>query len=49
MADSFTALYVAYSVVWAGVFAYLLYLYVRQRSIDRDLKSLKEELHGRAR
>ncbi len=49
MSDSFTALYVAYSFVWAGLVAYLGYLFVRQRRIDRDIKSLKEELskHGK--
>lgn len=48
MADPFMAVYVAYSIVWAGVFAFVLYMYMRQRSINRDLRALKEELHGRA-
>ena len=49
MANSWTALYVAYSIVWIGVFVYLLYIHMKQRNIDRDLKSLKEEVarHGK--
>ena len=49
MSDSFTALYLAYSVVWAGLFAYLGYMFLRQRRIERDIKSLKEEVsrHGK--
>jgi CcmD family protein len=44
MEGSFGALYIAYSIVWLGVFAYLAYMYLRQHSIDKDIKSLKEEV-----
>ncbi len=44
MSSSWTALYVAYSIVWAGLFAYLAYLFLRQRRIDREIKVLKEEI-----
>lgn len=49
MANAFTAVYVAYTIVWAGVFVYLLYLFVRQMSIKRDIGLLKQELskHGK--
>lgn len=47
MSSSFTALYLAYSIIWLGLFSYLAYLYVKQRSIDRDIKALKEEVHRR--
>lgn len=49
MSSSWTALYVAYSIVWAGVFVYMLYMHMRQRSVERDLRSLKEEVlkHGK--
>ena len=49
MSDSLLALYLAYSIVWGGLFSYLAYLFVRQRRIDRDLKSLREALehHGK--
>lgn len=48
MSNSFTALYVAYSIVWAGVFAYLVYMHIRQRTVERDIRTLKEEVrqHG---
>lgn len=48
MSNSFTAVYIAYSIVWAGVFAYLVYMYFRQRTIERDIRTLKEEVrkHG---
>jgi len=49
MADAFTALYVAYTIAWGGVFVYLLYLFMRQRSITKDIEVLKQELskHGK--
>ncbi len=49
MSDSFMALYLAYTVAWAGLFAYLGYMFLRQSRITRDIKSLKEELsrHGK--
>jgi CcmD family protein len=49
VANAFTALYIAYTIVWAGLFAYLLYLFMRQRSINRNIELLKQELsrHGK--
>lgn len=49
MANSLTALYIAYSVVWAGLFAYLLYLFIKQRSLSKNIESLRQELsrHGK--
>jgi CcmD family protein len=48
MAGSFTALYLAYSIVWVSLFSYLAYMYLRQRSVDKDIKALREEVrrHG---
>jgi CcmD family protein len=48
MSNSFTALYIAYSIVWVGVFAYLVYMHIRQRTVERDIRTLKEEVrqHG---
>ena len=42
-------MYVAYTIVWAGVFVYLLYLFMRQRSITKNIELLKQELskHGK--
>ena len=49
MASSWTALYLAYSIVWLGVFGYLTYLFIRQRKISKDILALKEEVarHGK--
>jgi len=49
MSSSWTALYVAYTIVWVGLFGYLVYLFIRQRRIDREIKILKEEVskHGK--
>ncbi len=44
MSSSWTALYVAYSIVWIGLFSYLAYLFLRQRRLDREIKVLKEEI-----
>ena len=50
MADQWTALYVAYSIVWVGIFGFLLYLSLRHRKIERDIRNLKEEVlkHGKS-
>jgi len=49
MASSWLALYLAYSIVWIGVFGYLLYVHLRQRRVERDIKTLKEAVskHGK--
>jgi len=44
MEGSFGALYIAYSIVWLGLFAYLAYMHLKQRSIEKDIRSLKEEV-----
>lgn len=44
MEGSFTALYLAYSFIWAGLFIYLTFLHFKQRRIERDLAALKEEV-----
>lgn len=48
MTSSFTALYIAYSIVWVGVFAYIVYMHLRLNSVRRDIAALKEEVkkHG---
>ncbi len=49
MSDSWMALFVAYAIVWIGLFLFLGYLFMRQRRIDRDIAVLKEEVskHGK--
>lgn len=37
-------LFAAYAVVWAGVFAYVLFLSGRQSRLRQEINSLKEEL-----
>jgi len=48
VSNSFTALYIAYSIVWVGVFAYLVYMHIRQNAVDREIRTLKEVVgkHG---
>ena len=45
--DSFDYFLAAYIVVWVVVFAYIISISVRQRSLRREIDSLKEELKGR--
>ena len=40
-------LFAAYSVIWAVVFGYVLYLYLRQRKLSRDIESLRESMDKR--
>lgn len=49
MSNSWLALYVAYSIVWLGVFAYVAYLHLRQHRVEREIKLLREEVakHGK--
>ena len=42
-----TYLFVAYSVVWAVIFLYLLYLNKRQRQLGEELKALSESTPSR--
>ncbi len=37
-------LFAAFSIVWAGVFGYVLLLFNRQRRLRREINSLKEVL-----
>jgi CcmD family protein len=39
-------LYVAYTVIWAGTFLYVLRLYNNQKKLRRELKMLKGALDG---
>jgi CcmD family protein len=45
MAD-LTFLYAAYTIVWAGVFVYMLWLHFDQLKLRKDLELLEEVLHG---
>jgi len=42
-----TELYLAYSLIWLGLMAYLVYLNWKQRKLGKDLQALKGALeHG---
>lgn len=36
------ALYIAYSIIWVGLFGYLVYLHMKQIKISNELKLLHE-------
>ena len=40
-------LFVAFAIVWALVFAYVLLLLNRQKRLRREINSLKETLKGK--
>ena len=42
--DNLSYLFAAFSVIWVGLFAYVLVLIQRQRRIRRDIDWLKETL-----
>jgi len=41
-----TYLYVAYTIIWAGLFGFAVRLYLQQRSLRRELDTLKEVVDG---
>ncbi len=36
------ALYIAYSVIWLGLFGYLVYLHMKQIKLGKELNLLEE-------
>ncbi|MEE9116165.1 MAG: CcmD family protein [Thermoplasmata archaeon] len=40
-------LYIAYTVIWLGVFGYMLYLHLRQQRLLKDVKNLEGVLSER--
>ncbi len=40
-------LYIAYTVIWLGVFGYMLYLHLRQQRLLKDVKNLEGMLSER--
>jgi len=40
-------LFAAFAVTWAGFFAYVLYLWFRQRELRRELRALRKALEER--
>jgi CcmD family protein len=42
-------LYAAYTIVWAGVFLYCLYLALQLRGIEKEMSALKEVVDARGK
>jgi len=42
-------LYIAYTVIWLGVFGYMVYLHLRQKRLLRDVRNLEGMLGGQGR
>jgi CcmD family protein len=42
MMGELEALYIAYSVIWLGLFGYLVYLHMKQVKLANELKLLEE-------
>ena len=40
-------LFAAFTVIWAAVFGYVLFVFNRQRRLRREIDSLKEVLKGK--
>jgi CcmD family protein len=40
--ESLTALYVAYTIIWAGLLGYMAYIHVKQSKLAKDLSLLEE-------
>lgn len=40
-------LYIAYTVIWLGVFGYMLYLHLKQQRLLKDVKNLEGMLSDR--
>ena len=44
--DDIVFLYLAYSVIWIGLFLYIFKIYLDQRRMSREIKVLKEVVDG---
>ena len=44
MDDNLAYLFAAFSVIWVGLFAYVLVLFRQQKRIRQDIEQLKETL-----
>ena len=40
-------LFAAFTIIWALVFGYILFLFNKQRKLRREINSLKEALKGK--
>lgn len=39
--------YGAYTIIWAGVFFYIIKLHIAQRRLENEIKMLREILNGK--
>jgi CcmD family protein len=47
--ETLAYMYVAYTVIWAGLFVYLLKLHLDARRIETELRTLREALDARGK
>ena len=47
MSNDLTYLYAAYSIIWVGVFAFVLKLFMTQKKLEREMEALKEAMDDR--
>ena len=47
MANDIVNLYAAYSIIWGGMFVYILYLRRKQENLEKDLKRLEKIVSSR--
>lgn len=40
-------LYSAYTIIWTGIFFYILKLHIAQRRLENEIKMLREILNGK--
>lgn len=40
-------LYIAYTIIWAGVFFYIIKLHIAQRRLKKEIEMLREILNGK--
>jgi CcmD family protein len=40
--DDITALYIAYTIIWAGLLGYVAYLHMKQTKLAKDLELLED-------
>ncbi|MDP6156941.1 MAG: CcmD family protein [Candidatus Thermoplasmatota archaeon] len=44
--DNLVYLYIAYTIIWAALFIYILKLHVDQKNLKKDLELLMEVMNG---
>jgi CcmD family protein len=40
--DDLIALYIAYTIIWAGLFGYIAYLHLKQTKLAKDVELLED-------